>query len=299
MHVWDVRPLLSSTSSTTTTTPSRPLQKLTTIRRHTRPIESLVLDDSSIEFLPGGGVEATFFSADSMGVVCRWVISRIKDGDGDAEGEDRVEVKEVAELRGHKTSVADMVVAEGGLWTGRFYFSLFLPNSLDDVLLGSGLVETYFHPNPHTASVDTTVLFHPFSTIPTVPIPIPHPYYVKSLLLLPPTFHPTPLLLTGSTDESIRVWDVSDVLEGAAEAASTRGRDGGGDVPLPLPLPLPTAKEMKPVQGHCHEVSALCTWIKDVDGQEGKKEAWVVSAGLDGTIRRWSMQGEPPRDTVG
>jgi WD40 repeat protein len=116
IHVWDIRPLLLSTTSAATTT-SPPLQKLATIRRHTRPIESLVLDDSSIESLPGGGVEATFFSADSMGVVCRWVISRIEDG------EDRVEVKEVAELRGHKTSVADMVVAEGGLWTGRFFCS--------------------------------------------------------------------------------------------------------------------------------------------------------------------------------
>jgi len=174
-----------------------------------------------------------------------------------AGGEGEVSIEEVAELKGHQTSVGDMVVAEGGLWT---------------------------------ASVDNTVLFHLFSTIPTSPIPIPHPYYVKSLLLLPPTFHPTPILLTGSTDESIRVWDVSDILEGAAElstagaggsSAVAEAQGGGGKV-------MPVAKEMKSVEGHCHEVSALCTWVKEVEG--GKKEAWVVSGGLDGTIRRWSMQ---------
>jgi hypothetical protein len=144
-----------------------------------------------------------------------------------------------------------------------------------------------FSPSPPpTASVDNTVLYHPFNS--KTPIPIPHPYYVKSLRLLPPTFHSTPLLLTGSTDESIRVFDISPILEGILTTCNSNSTTT--TAAAAAAASLPSAKERKSIEGHCHEVSALDTWIKT--GISGK-EAWVVSAGLDGTIRRWSMEGEP------
>lgn len=90
-----------------------------------------------------------------------------------------------------------------------------------------------------------------------------HPSYVKSIL---PNPSGLPYIITGSDDEDIRVWD-STTLE---ESNST-------------PLSL--------VPGHCGEVSSLATWIKE-DG--GKKEVIVVSAGLDATLRRWSLDGECP-----
>lgn len=103
-----------------------------------------------------------------------------------------------------------------------------------------------------------------------------HPDYVKSLLLLPTAFHPTaPLLLTGSVDEDIRVYDVSEILE--STGVSHSGGDGAG-VP----------GEIANVKGHFGEVSGLRAWVKE---GEGGKEPWVVSASLDGTLRRWSMKG--------
>lgn len=243
MQIWDVSKLAlldppPGTSSPSVTQESAieslaPLRKMLTVQKHTRPIECFVVDETSLTN-DGISCSAIVCSGDSMGVIYRWKITRTRSGE-----EDKVTVQEMAELKGHQTSVADMVIGESGVWS---------------------------------ASVDKTVLYHPFDS-PT-PIPIPHPYYVKSLLLLPATFHSTPLLLTGSTDESIRVFDISPILEGVLTSNSNAAAS------------LPSAKELKSIEGHCHEVSALDTWVK---AGESSMEAWVVSAGLDGTIRRWSI----------
>jgi hypothetical protein len=71
-------------------------------------------------------------------------------------------------------------------------------------------------------------------------------------------------------DEDIRVYDVSEVLENVT-------REGEA-----------SAKEIASVKGHFGEVSALKCWIKET---ESGKAPWVVSASLDGTLRRWSMKG--------
>lgn len=71
-------------------------------------------------------------------------------------------------------------------------------------------------------------------------------------------------------DEDIRVYDVTDILENAS------GEDEAA------------AKKIANVKGHFGEVSALRCWIKE--GESGK-EPWMVSASLDGTLRRWSMKG--------
>lgn len=41
---------------------------------------------------------------------------------------------------------------------------------------------------------------------------------------------------------------------------------------------------VKEVEGHSHDVIELGVFTKEV---EGKKEAWILSASVDGTLRRW------------
>lgn len=134
--------------------------------------------------------------------------------------------------------------------------------------------------------MDKTVLFHPLprSSPPLPPTSISHPDYVKCLLLLPSSFHPSfPLLLTGSTDEDIRVFDVSSILENPGNIGSDGAQEGEGE----------GVQEKKPVVAHYMEVTGLQPWLRDVDG---KKEAWIVSSSLDCTLRRWSMRDimDPP-----
>ncbi|RSH82685.1 uncharacterized protein EHS24_007679 [Apiotrichum porosum] len=92
----------------------------------------------------------------------------------------------------------------------------------------------------------------------TTPVILQHPSYVKSIL---PNPNGLPYIVTGSEDEDIRVWDAATL-------------DGDHNQPVAI------------VSGHCGEVSALVTWIKDAGG---KKEVIIVSAGLDATLRRWSI----------
>jgi WD40 repeat protein len=83
-----------------------------------------------------------------------------------------------------------------------------------------------------------------------------HPRYVKAVLPHP---NGMPYILTGSEDEHIRVWDASNL-------------ERTNKTPLSV------------VVAHCGEVTAFGLWMS---GSEVK----VVSASLDGTLRRWSMKG--------
>lgn len=87
-----------------------------------------------------------------------------------------------------------------------------------------------------------------------------HSTYVRSVLAIPDDMSPRQqLVLTGSDDEKIHVWDLSSEQR---------------------PPPHWT------VEGHCGPVTSLQAW-KSTDGQ------WkVVSADLDGTIRQWTLDGE-------
>ncbi|KAJ9105272.1 hypothetical protein QFC21_001639 [Naganishia friedmannii] len=239
INMWDIA-TLGADSATPSNSDFR-LCKLKTLKEHTRPVECFALAKSTSSY------EATFYSADSMGVIRSWQIKREKRNT--AKGQtggfaDEVTVMEKGVLEGHHTSVAEMTIGEGGLWS---------------------------------ASVDNHVLFHPLAkaSFARAPIPIPHPDYVKCVLLLPTSFHPTaPLLLTGSVDEDIRVYDVTEILEQSGNTHLA----GESTV---------EAREIANVKGHFGEVSALKCWIKD--GEKGK-EPWVVSASLDATLRRWSMK---------
>lgn len=82
-------------------------------------------------------------------------------------------------------------------------------------------------------------------------------------------------LLTGAVDEAIRIFNLSDL----------------DDLPSTTSIPwvgLPTTGALpgcvREVDGHAHDVMELGVFTKEVDG---KREAWIVSASLDCTLRRW------------
>ncbi|KAL7418738.1 hypothetical protein Q5752_006421 [Cryptotrichosporon argae] len=102
-------------------------------------------------------------------------------------------------------------------------------------------------------SMDNTARFLPTKGS---SLTLTHPAYVKSLHSLPGGRH----VLTGSSDEDIRVWDISDEPD-----------------------------LMSTVQGHCGEVTAIASRLCS-----GQVE--VVTASVDGTVRRWAMDGELDRE---
>lgn len=105
------------------------------------------------------------------------------------------------------------------------------------------------------ASMDSTAMFHgsPAATL-------VHSRYVKAVFPLPNGF---PYVLTGSEDEHIRVWDASNLVN-------------TNKTPLSI------------VVAHCGEVTAFGLW----ESRRGSQpEVMVVSASLDGTLRRWSIKG--------
>ncbi|BEJ12499.1 hypothetical protein CspHIS471_0209590 [Cutaneotrichosporon sp. HIS471] len=106
-----------------------------------------------------------------------------------------------------------------------------------------------------SASMDYNAMFHgvPSATL-------AHPRYVKAILP-----HPNGMsyILTGSEDEHIRVWDTSN-------------------------LERTNKMPMSVVVAHCGEVTAFGLWTCKQEG--GPLEVKVISASLDGTLRRWSMK---------
>ncbi|KAK4687523.1 hypothetical protein P7C73_g2604, partial [Tremellales sp. Uapishka_1] len=141
-------------------------------------------------------------------------------------------LEHAGDLKAHETSVAEMTVVDEGIWS---------------------------------VSMDNTAVFHsPPSSPSSHNHTIPHSRYVKSVLSLPDVVPGKSLLLTGSEDEDIRVWDVSAVQDDRTKLLAT-------------------------VQGHCGEVSCIRRWLKE-DGESGTKSWMVVSGSLDGTLRRWTIQ---------
>lgn len=107
---------------------------------------------------------------------------------------------------------------------------------------------------------------------------IVHPHAVRCVLPLLLTPLGEPYVLTGAGDV-IRAYEISDLESGG-------GVSGGGSGG--------TAEALGSVDGHWHDVTALELWVRRAEGGGGRggAEAWVVSASLDGTIRKWRLAGE-------
>lgn len=101
------------------------------------------------------------------------------------------------------------------------------------------------------------------------PPPVTHPVPVRALLPLTLTDIAEPYLITGAGD-TLRVYDLSSLDE---------------------------PEFVREVEGHWHDVTAIRLWIRKSTAEDGKTrvEPWVVSTGLDGTIRKWKLSGKCSR----
>ena len=172
------------------------------------------------------------WTGDSMGIIKQWLV----------EGR---QLTSIANLAGHHTSITRLVVSEEGLWSGT-------------------QITCFWKWLTNLVSMDKTAILHPFDA--SVPFVISHPSSVKSILPIPIPISGQSFVLSGSEDEDIRVWNVSNMPQYPARLVST-------------------------VSGHCGEVSAMKWWQEK--GSDDEHPSWVlVSASLDGTLRRWTLQGE-------
>lgn len=176
VRLWDLKSLHKQSETTASAAPAF----LASLRSHTRPIDSL----AALRIGQSTGVWS-LWTADSMGKLAVWRLSRSSDGS-------RIEHSEMLEWRPHETAITDM-----SIWT--------------------------FHDEPKrpaelwTSSADGTVLLHTFSpssfgstTVePTLRLRVPHGDIVRSVW---PNYEDQ-MLVTGSSDEKIRVWDLEELLQ--------------------------------------------------------------------------------------
>lgn len=109
-----------------------------------------------------------------------------------------------------------------------------------------------------TASADETVQVVPETSKPTIaklPKPITHPVSARAILPLSLTVVAEPYLVTGAGDV-LRTYDISDLDD-------------------------PTL--LGEVDAHWHDVTCIRLWIRK------GSEPWVVTASLDGTLRKWKL----------
>lgn len=230
------------------------------------------------------------YTADSMG--------RILEVQLDCSGDDRVRFEVLRELRGPETSVAQLVgcwellhedededdeenAARAGpsrrpayIWAASNdktaqRFDVVAPVAKAGATKGA--------PQPrHERSSNTGALLGRLPPLAPSVI-LSHPDYVKTVLPLPQDAGArcAHVVVTGSADEDLRVWRLAGEEVGAEQQLVRRQR------------------------GHWHEVEKVLLWhgiVDEDEGEEGKEACsasvaswWVISAGLDGSIRRWRL----------
>lgn len=134
-----------------------------------------------------------------------------------------------------------------------------------------------------SASVDNSVLLAQLSLTsaraPPVPqLRIPHPAPVRSVLPLASAFRDSPYLVTGASDELLRLIDLSASAALDPNPARETKREWRG---LPLAANARVEGCAREVEAHTHEIVQLCAYVSR-NGQQ-----WLLSASLDNTLRRW------------
>lgn len=159
------------------------------------------------------------------------------------------------ELNHHRTRINEMLYGHGQLWTGDIVYPISFGILIRVLILASSDETVQVLPDPSTSA--------PKATKP--PPPITHPVPVRSVLPLSLTDLAEPYLITGAGDV-IRVYDLSSPDE---------------------------PELIADVDAHWHDVTALRLWVRKFSAEDGKTmvEPWIVSASLDGTIRKWRLSG--------
>jgi WD40 repeat protein len=120
-----------------------------------------------------------------------------------------------------------------------------------------------------TVQITPDAVFSPHSSSPIPsksPRPISHPTAVRCFLPLPLTDLAEPYIITGAGD-IIRIFDIASLEE---------------------------PELVGQIDGHWHDVTGLQMWMRRFVGSDGRTrvEPWIISASLDGTIRKWRLSGE-------
>lgn len=218
-------------------------------------------------------------SVDSLGHIKTWEVWR------DAETIIRAELR--SDVRPHENGIYDLVIGQGEMWTGE---------SASYFLTRYQVANTGQERETKLASVDNSVLLSTFdpaspSIAPVPNLRIPHPFAMRSVLSLAialPSLNSSHLI-TGSADESIRIFDLSELDSQVASKVPWIGLAAEGKLP----------GMVREVEGHSHDVIDLAMFTKLV---AGKKEAWLLSASVDGTLRRWRwpdvLQAVPAKKVI-
>ncbi|WFD32756.1 hypothetical protein MSPP1_003807 [Malassezia sp. CBS 17886] len=235
---------------------------LGTMTAHLRPVVCLAL----VPPAPHGGVAddlgdaGTLLSADSMGRVLQTRLVRAGDG---------VQINVQRELDGHETSVLDMVPvwrAAGAAGAEPVWVVDVWTASMDCTVRRFALSA---HERGALAAGRQSRAGAPQGTDPPlradVRITLPAP--CKAILPLAAVGVEEPLVVLGLTEGILTVWRLSD-----------DGAHGG-------------AVQVGQLEGHWHDITFLGAWRRTAHGADDGSpgDVWVVSAGLDGTVRRWPL----------
>jgi len=188
-------------------------------------------------------------TADSMGIIKVYNLTVERDP------QLYIRATQITEIEAHRTGINDMWYANNEMWTASsddtVQFRRFPASKASGDPGGSagGRIDV---PGPARASIK-------------------HAVGAKAVLPLSHALvDAEPFVLTGAGD-TIYVYRFDSEVDG----------DGSGDAPLLVAS----------VDAHWHDVTALAPWTKTFKGADGRRraESWVVSASLDGTLRRWRL----------
>lgn len=290
-----------------------PLPSLPALRSHTRPVEvltshaALSSSTANVESEDGDGPAAApdasgaqvLLSADTMGSLKAWLIQPSSE-----RGSPHPTATLAFSYRNHETGIYSIQIGSA--------------------LSGSTSVQVW------TASADRSVALSivdlSYSALkeaqdPPTLLRIRHPDYVKCLLDVPVAIShllrssphllagvsavpDRPWLITGSTDEDVRVLDLAAL---GAEDLAPAGRRKVSEKVFDLTKTRSTGTEEESsnvlvgtLSGHWHEVGSLALWapsprepspVQDAENAPAIRagQIWLVSAALDGTLRRWDL----------
>ncbi|KAK9897903.1 WD40 repeat-like protein [Cystobasidium minutum MCA 4210] len=275
-----VKESLNLKEQQTTTAPQTPFSALPLLKslkgQHTRPIEAISYNavlsvERDNETVKDTGKYA-LWSADSMGRICIWELSRNASG---------LQATFKYTWLAHETAIYEIRMAEEECWTVS---------------------------SDHLATLWSFNVSKPEE--PPVPVMrLPHPYFVKTILPLPELTLGQDIhyAITGSTDEQIRIWDLSLVSDHAGEigdgSKSTKHLVSAADAADQYKDGKKPPGMVYELEGHFHEVIKLAVWsstgetqleVEDEDElskpSEQREETYIVSAGLDCTLRKWRLR---------